>query len=530
MEDQMTKPFLLLALGSFLCAAQPCDTAAAHKRYAFVVGNAKYASLPYAPTAAEDARVMKSALEGAGFAVTPVEDAAMPGFFDKDRKAFLEKVQPGDVVFFYYAGHVVQGPNGESFLLPVNFDDSTDISQQGFSQQAFSLERFLDDLNDRKPGVTVVMVEGPRPVGRTIRGVSRPGLTVPDLREMGKILFAMSAQKGEIVHASPDVAVDQFTQAVARRLKMAGLTLTQVFEQARQDVIDETNRRLNPEVQSIASAGFCFLPPVTKIEPPPPVVKPIVVVETVPNNRRDHEEYVRILPGTFKMGCVPNDSKCKAGEGPQHEVTLTNGFWIGRNEVEVRAFLRFWKDTKRKGFSRQAPPDYRGWVRDNLPMVRVTWEEARDYCTWVGGRLPTEAEWEYAARAGASDEIYPLNSENSRDKANFDGVKGNDTFPGVAPVRSFDANGFNLYDMSGNVWEWVNDWYAADYYKSSPATDPKGPETGKEHVVRGGSFESRWQDHLRLSFRLPQAAENFKTGFRCVLDDSPATRQLLNVH
>ena len=80
------------------------------------------------------------------------------------------------------------------------------------------------------------------------------------------------------------------------------------------------------------------MPPVTKVETPAPAepVKPVVLVETVPNNRRDHEEYVRIPPGTFKMGCVPRDSKCKADEKPQHEVTLTNGFWMGRNEVNAR--------------------------------------------------------------------------------------------------------------------------------------------------------------------------------------------------
>jgi formylglycine-generating enzyme required for sulfatase activity len=205
---------------------------------------------------------------------------------------------------------------------------------------------------------------------------------------------------------------------------------------------------------------------------------------------------------------------------------------MGRNEVEVGHFLRLWKQTgtKKKNYPLQAPPDYRGWIRDNLPMVRVSWEQARDYCTWVGGRLPTEAEWEYAARAGAADEIYPLNSENSRDKANFAGTKGNDTFDGVAPVRSFDPSGFNLYDMAGNVWEWVFDWYSPNYYQQSPPVDPQGPPAGKEHITRGGSFEDSWQDDLRLSRRLPQSGEKFKTGFRCVLDDTPATRELLEVH
>jgi formylglycine-generating enzyme required for sulfatase activity len=468
--------------------------------------------------AVSDAQTIKHALESVGFAVTLVEDARMPDLFDKDMKGFLETVQPGDIAFFYYAGHAVQGAGEDNFLLPVNFDPATSITD------AFSLTRFLQDLNERKPGRTVVMIEGPRPVGKPIPGATGAGLIVPELRDMGRILFAMSAQQGAMVDASPEVVVDPFTKAVVKQLEMPGLTLTEIFERARQEVIDETKQHQLPTVDQISSEGFCFRPPIA-IEP----VKPIVV-ETVPNNRRDHEEYVRIPPGTFKMGCVPSDTKCKADEKPQHEVTLTNGFWMGRNEVEVRAFLKFWKETaKKKSPPRQAPPDYRGWTLGDLPMVRVTWEEARDYCRWAGGRLPTEAEWEYAARAGASDEIYPLNSENSRDKANFAGTQGNDTFLGVAPVRSFDPNGYNLYDMLGNVWEWVWDWYDPNYYQNSPKVDPNGPVAGKEHIVRGGSFESKWQEHLRLSVRWPQVGENFKTGFRCVLEDTPAARQLLGV-
>ena len=522
----------ILLLGATLCAAQTCDTAPTQKRFAFVVANGKYASLPSAPTAIDDSRAMAHALEGAGFAVTTIENGLMPDLLDKDQTGFLEKVQPGDIVFFYYAGHVVQGKDEGSWILPVNFNPSKDLDTQ-----VYSLRRFLDDLSDRKPGLTVVMIEGPRPVGRPIAGVGA-GLIVPDLRDMGKILFAMSAHAGEVVDASPGVAVDLFTKAVAQHLETPGLTLPGVFEQARQDVIGETHQHQLPEVQQISADGVCFVAPIVKPEPPPTkvepptVVKQVVVVETVPNNKRDHEEYVRIPAGTFKMGCVPSDTKCKADEKPQHEVTISKDYWMGRNEVQVGPFLRYWRQsgTKKKTFPPQAPPDYRGWIRDNLPMVRVSWEQARDYCTFVGGRLPTEAEWEYAARAGAADEIYPLNSENSRDKANFAGTKGNDTFDGVAPVASFDPSGFNLYDMAGNVWEWVSDWYDPSYYQKSPSTDPPGPPTGKEHIVRGGSFESSWQEHLRLSLRFPQAGESFKIGFRCVLDDTPATRELLGVH
>jgi sulfatase modifying factor 1 len=250
----------------------------------------------------------------------------------------------------------------------------------------------------------------------------------------------------------------------------------------------------------------------------PPIPRP---------NKKDREEYLLIPSGQFKMGCVPADKLCREDEKPQHPVALTRNFWIGRNEIQVDSYKRFVELLKKK-----MPPgplwDTR-WQHGNLPVVNVTWDNARDYCAWAGGRLPTEAEWEYAARAGSEDEVYPLNDENSRDKANFYGKKGNDIYDEPAPVRKFDPSSFGLYDMAGNVWEWVSDFYASDYYSHSAAIDPKGPLDGRQHIRRGGSFDSDPKKHLRLSIRDEFGKAENALGFRCVLDDTPDTHKNLGV-
>jgi len=204
--------------------------------------------------------------------------------------------------------------------------------------------------------------------------------------------------------------------------------------------------------------------------PPPP--------GTVRENPKDGLKYVWIPPGNFGMGCPPTDDDCNGFEKPPHPVTISKGFWIGQTEVTVGAYKRFAAATARQ--MPAAPAFNSGWANEKMPIVTVTWNEARDYCAWAGGRLPTEAEWEYAARGGSAEPRYgPL------DEIAWYAVNSGDQ---THPVGEKRPNGYGLYDVIGNALEWVNDWYEEKYYRSSPSQDPPGPRSGSKRSLRGGYF------------------------------------------
>ena len=256
----------------------------------------------------------------------------------------------------------------------------------------------------------------------------------------------------------------------------------------------------------------------------------------VKTNPKDGLKYVWIPPGTFMMGCSPGDTEYDADEKPAHRVTISKGFWIGQTPVTVGAYKRFVAATGRQMPLEPVPvgrPLNPAWGDGAMPIVDVTWDDAQAYCGWAGGRLPTEAEWEYAARGGSTearygnlDEIawYDQNSGNQRlDSATilkegpaYYAQRLNENGNGLHEVGLKRANGFGLYDMLGNVEEWVNDWYDANYYRTSPSQDPQGPASGSYRVLRGGSWyhdsrgirvSGRYDDRLTLG--------GTSGGFRC---------------
>ena len=261
----------------------------------------------------------------------------------------------------------------------------------------------------------------------------------------------------------------------------------------------------------------------------------------VKENPKDGLKYVWIPPGSFMMGCSPGDSECSDIEKPSHRVTLSKGFWLGQTEVTVGAYKRFARETGRampEEPERGNNPLNPSWGNERMPVVNVSWDDAVAYCRWAGGRLPTEAEWEYAARAGSTEARYGAiddvawsadNSGRSRiDSARiwsesqqkyWELIKANwNTMHEVGQKR---RNAWSLYDMLGNVWEWVNDWYDENYYQNSPSQDPSGASSGKHRTVRGGSWMSPQITCLSLRASDPQDNRYEGLGLRCVREVAP---------
>lgn len=269
---------------------------------------------------------------------------------------------------------------------------------------------------------------------------------------------------------------------------------------------------------------------------------------------------VLVPAGEFLMGS--QDEEGQKDEHPRHRVALT-AFFLDKYEVTNRLFQHFVHQTGHQTTAEQqgrakALVEGKSWEyvkgaswrkpeagttvfdsnRAEHPVVSVSWDDAQAYCRWLGKRLPTEAEFEYATRAGTETEYWWGNgSPGLRRVANIADESAkrqysdwpimtgyDDGYVRTAPVGSFEANSFGLYDMTGNVFEWTADWYDEQYYSVSPQRDPKGPSDGEERVIRGGSWKCS-PNCVRSAFRfkgVPTSRSTYSAtsylGFRCAQD------------
>lgn len=251
-------------------------------------------------------------------------------------------------------------------------------------------------------------------------------------------------------------------------------------------------------------------------------------------------EQVWVPAGMFRMGTAAEEmaelkappwaaeAKEPESEQPAHAVEITQGFWIDKYEVTNAAFEAF---VQASGYENQALWSEAGWKwrqsravklpveckdkRPEVPRVCITWFEAEAYATWRGGQLPTEAQWEFAAR-GPESLMYPWGNEFDEAKCNLSRSTG------LKPVGNYPdgASWVGAHDMAGNAMEWVQDWWSTSYYAESPAQDPTGPEVGARKVEKGGWWGGPLPSYIARAayrhFEDPPGYQDDHIGFRIV--------------
>ncbi|MEM8952423.1 MAG: SUMF1/EgtB/PvdO family nonheme iron enzyme [Pseudomonadota bacterium] len=396
-------------------------------------------------------------------------------------------------------------PPGSIYLIPVRLDDC-EVPDLQMPELALKLadvqwvDLFEDDGFDR----LVASIE--RALGRASSEVvvkKGPSSTVPLSTHSVEPLSASKASSSS--HARNPAIIAEWIGAVA--IICAGLLssprVAEMFAPGNQPLVPSTG---TPQEPAASGHEVSIVKSMDSRQP----------FEPFRDCDQDTCPQMVMLPaGSFMMGSPSDEEGRSSDEGPQHMVTISQPFAMGKNEVTFEQYDRFAEATGRDS------ADDNGWSRGRHPVINVSWDDARAFCYWLGNgyRLPTEAEWEYAARA---DRTTPFSFGETimPDQVNYDGnypygssPKG--PFRGrTIKVGSLSANAWGLHEMHGNVREWTSDWYGD--YETVAQTDPKGLATGEFRVVRGGSWLN-YARYVRSAHRGRGAPDdrNRDLGFRC---------------
>ncbi|GAB2176881.1 SUMF1/EgtB/PvdO family nonheme iron enzyme [Dongia sp. agr-C8] len=568
---------LSLLLAGLLTWAGP---AAAEARVALVIGNSDYGStFSSLPNPKNDAKLIEKALKGAGFEVTTVLDADQKqmkrAFADFGEK--LASKGKDAVGLFYYAGHGVQ-VDGKNFLIPTKAEirNAKDVDME-----AVDADWVLQQMEFAGNRMNIIILDA-----------CRNNPLPSDKRSADKGLARMDAPKGSFLAYSTApgaTAVDgkgsnsPYSAALAKAIESDAVPLEQLFRNVRVNVMNATGEEQVPWDASSLTGEFYFKKPdgsapaqqtavlapapapapstgdaVGTSRTPEPAVAPGKVFRDCP----DCPELVAVPAGSFSMGVSTGDQANRPEEKPAHKVDVKS-FAIMTKEVTRDQFDAFVLATARdtSGGCQQSDGGNGKWdekgdylhpgidQQGNHPVVCVNGYDAADYAAWLSEktgkqyRLPSEAEWEYAARAGKKTS-YPWGNDISANGCRFinamdasghkkypinEALGCDDKFTTTAPVGSFPANAFGIYDMLGNVWELVGDCYH-NTYQGAPTDGSawvEGCETpiegkaedGPFQPMRGGAWlENPWDSRLSARWAATSNGRETSIGFRLARD------------
>jgi formylglycine-generating enzyme required for sulfatase activity len=534
---------LLWLIAPVICGLACLHADLAHaKRVALIIGNAGYKIGPL-QNPANDATAVADAFAKLGFdKVLLMKDLGAEAF----RAALLEfsrEASGADVAVVYFAGHGTE-INGENFLIPI---DARLTKAADLSLEAIPLASVLDQLGGASK-LKLVVLDACRnnlfPLSGGKRKVTR-GLS--RVEPEGNTLVAYAAKDGTTADDGIDRPHSPFTAALLKHIATPRLEVTFIFRRVRDDVLKATAGQQQPHLYgTLGGEPIYLLPvataPVTAAEEPPPGAAPgkcrspeifVAVAGQEPVCIRPGSgvsfkdcvacpEMVVIPAGRFVMGSPATDADRGDDEGPPHEVQISRPLAVGKFEVTFDE----WAVCVAAGGCNAYLPKDEGWGRGRRPVIHVSWHDAKAYVAWLSRatgqayRLLTEAEWEYAARAGSTtsfffgdDSSLLCRFANGADRLTTFAKERNTTCAEgfgamTAPVGTFLPNAFDLHDMAGNVWEWVEDCYQPSYKGAAPDGAAKLAAECATRVVRGGSWHviprglrSAFRVHLKADYR-----------------------------
>ncbi len=499
--------FLLLCLSM----ASPALSQQGAGRVALVIGNANYlGDKTPLPGTINDARAMADEFRRNTFDVDFKENVSRESML-RAIAEFLDKISSNTTALFYFSGYGLQAAR-RSYLIPV---DAQIRTEEDVWRDGFSVEQLVEEMNRKNAKTKIIIIDAARENLFERRFRQSPAGLAPIVTPVGTLAL-YSAAPGKVIKDG-NAAKSLFVTELIKELHSPNLTAEEAFNHARVGVSRASNNEQVPMVASSLAEEFYFSPSRSLVIPPPqapapPQREPAPIKSEGGNVLRDCPDCPGLVvapAGSFEMGSATTDY-----DKPIHRVSISKAFAIGRYEVTFTE----WDKCVDDGGCKQRPND-RGWGRGARPVINVSWLDAKEYVAWLSKktghvyRLPSEAEWEYAARAGTSTSYWWGGSVDAR-QANCRECKTGQAEQ-TLPVGSYKPNAFGLFDTAGNAAEWVEDCWN-DNYRGAP-TDGSAWVKGdcQLRVLRGGSFGSeagyvRPTARFRYDADVPYSANGFR--------------------